>query len=94
MINGLLDGVRLTALLESEDEMTFDEWHKKQLGGDPDNCPHEAWERKAWEAATKAEREACAKVCESHQGIKIPNGPRLPPDGSACARAIRERSRA
>jgi len=30
--------------------MDFDEWHYKQLNGDLDNCPHEAWERKAYEA--------------------------------------------
>ena len=32
--------------------MDFDEWHNKQLNGDPGNCPHEAWERGAWGAAT------------------------------------------
>lgn len=37
------------------------------------------------------EREACAKVCENHEGIKL-GSRRLPPDGSACARAIRMRS--
>ena len=31
--------------------MEFDEWHHKQLNGDADNCPHEAWERKAWDSA-------------------------------------------
>jgi hypothetical protein len=31
--------------------MDFDGWHMKQLAGDPDNCPHEAWERVAWRAA-------------------------------------------
>ena len=31
--------------------MDFDEWHHKQLNGDADNCPHEAWERKAWDSA-------------------------------------------
>jgi hypothetical protein len=32
--------------------MDFDDWHYKQLNGDADNCPHEAWEQKAWSAAT------------------------------------------
>ena len=39
--------------------MDFDEWHHRQLNGDPDNCPHEAWERKAWEAALSE----CARIC-------------------------------
>jgi len=67
--------------------MTFDEWHKKQLGGDPDNCPHEAWERKAWEAATKAEREECAKVAEQGEW-------KLTKTGKSIAKAIRSRSNA
>jgi hypothetical protein len=37
------------------------------------------------------ERDACAKVCEDHKGIKIQDGPRLPPDGSTLANAIRLR---
>ena len=34
--------------------MDFDDWHHKQLNGDADRCPHEAWERKAWDAACEA----------------------------------------
>lgn len=66
--------------------MTFDEWHQKQLNGDADNCPHEAWERKAWDAAILAEREACAKVVEAnYRGVY---------DSHTCAAAIRGRSNA
>ncbi len=41
--------------------MTFDDWHDKQLAGDADNCQHEGWERKAWNAAI----EAAAKIAEA-----------------------------
>lgn len=40
--------------------------------------------RAAWEAATKAEREACAKICEDH----------APAMAWRCASKIRERSNA
>lgn len=46
--------------------MTFEEWHHIQLGGDKDNCSHEGWERKAWNAAI----ELAARVCEA-RGDKI-----------------------
>jgi len=56
----------------------------------------------AWEAATAAEREACAMVCEevvTHQagygGQWEGYGPvKTQRDGKACAAAIRERSNA
>lgn len=41
--------------------MDFDKWHYKQLAGDADNCPHEKWERCAWEAAINA----CAEALEN-----------------------------
>lgn len=42
--------------------------------------------------AAQEEREACAKLCEDHEGIELPSGQRLPPDGGTLARAIRMRS--
>ena len=72
--------------------MTFDEWHQKQLDGDTDNCPHEAWERTAWDAAILAEREACAKECEefiSEVQSRFANAA-----FGQCATAIRMRSNA
>ena len=31
----------LERFLIRRQDMTFDEWHHKQLNGDADNCPHE-----------------------------------------------------
>lgn len=42
--------------------MNFEEWHDKQLNGDPDTCPHKDWERFAWDAAL----EEAAKVVEQN----------------------------
>lgn len=43
----------------------------------------------AWEAATLAEREACAKVCDEQA-----NEPECPERARYCAEAIRERLQA
>lgn len=43
--------------------MTFDEWHEQKAKYmEPKDIVH--WCAAAWEAGAKAEREACAKVCE------------------------------
>ena len=68
--------------------MDFDEWHHEQLNGDPDNCPHEKWERYAWEMATTIEREACAKLCDEQAKL-----PECPERAKYCADAIRSRGR-
>ena len=72
--------------------MDFDEWWKKQptravAAGFKDDA------RMIWELATKAEREACAKVCESEAAMHRSVGSH----GDAgnllnTASAIRERS--
>ena len=49
-------------MLESEGNMTFDEWWDKSVGlGD---CPEKSLNRNTWNAAVAAEREACAALCE------------------------------
>jgi hypothetical protein len=50
--------------------MTFDQWWKHIFGDKkiPDWI-HETVVRHAYEAATKAEREACAKLMETHSGL-------------------------
>lgn len=50
----------------------FEAWHLTQLAGDPDNCPHEAWEWKAWQASRAAmvpmtEADAVALVRKSYE---------------------------
>lgn len=64
--------------------MTFDEWWKEQptrftAAGFKDDA------REIWEAATMAEREACAQLCENDE-----NG--FSTEGKWCAAAIRARS--
>ena len=44
--------------------MTFEEWWGKQ-NGDPVEIGIMQVARITWDAATKVEREACAKACES-----------------------------
>lgn len=60
---------------------TFEEWASEYFGANadvPEAC------RDAWEAATKAEREACAELCED-DGYEV---------GAALAGDIRGRSNA
>ena len=44
--------------------MDFEEWYDNRIWGNED-FKEACWA--AWEDATKAEREACAKVCEAAQ---------------------------
>jgi hypothetical protein len=64
--------------------MTFDQWWKHIFGDKkiPDWI-HETVVRNAYEAAVKAEREACAKVCEDLIGTRAM--------ARHCADAIRAR---
>lgn len=82
--------------------MTFDRWwptyekkfHRKYGFEDGDQEKHA---RAAWDAAVRAERERCAKLCEEvvthpagHGGHWEGYGPvKAPRDGRACAAAIR-----
>ena len=43
--------------------MTFDEWWN-EWGVEMAHLPEKSAAKKAWEAATLAEREECAKVCD------------------------------
>ena len=43
--------------------MTFDEWAKSRPLGEPNSHGY-LMAKAAWQAATRAEREECAKVCE------------------------------
>ena len=54
--------------------MTFDEWHDAQLNGDPDRCPHEEWERKAWLAGRKAALLEVASIVREKIAFKIASG--------------------
>ena len=69
--------------------MTFEEWIKQT------SCwSGEEYEiaKAAWEAGVKAEREACAMVCEAeYAGLGSVWESRIEA-ASACAKAIRERS--
>ena len=67
---------------ECDFSIDFDTWHYHQLNGDPDNCPHERWERKAWESAVLAERAECLHIAETTAAGR---------DAEAIADAIRER---
>lgn len=72
--------------------MTFEEWAAdgKKLGGMELELA-----RSAWDAATKAEREACAKVCDLgiHQ-VRENGWIDAANERARCAAAIRERSNA
>ena len=48
--------------------MTFDEWRESYH---PDPLMNEGMARSAWDAAVKAERDACAKLCDDER----PNAP-------------------
>jgi hypothetical protein len=65
--------------------MTFEEWLSRTVPLDP---AQQFVAKCAWEAATKAEREACAKVCENHT-VFFGNGIEL---RKKMAAAIRMRS--
>jgi hypothetical protein len=70
--------------------MTFDEWLSRTVPLDP---AQQLVAKCAWEAATKAEREACAKVCEVAGVARIAtlhDWTRIV--GDELATAIRERS--
>jgi len=68
--------------------MTFEEWRDEQ----PNQRYGEAV-REAWNAATLAEREACAKVCEAKQSIYLDKELYVMADAAVfCAIAIRART--
>ncbi len=67
--------------------MTFDEWIKEQPEGVA-ACDHVTFGRMVWEAATKVEREECAKVCESLFDMEDDSCN----EADKCAAAIRARS--
>jgi hypothetical protein len=76
--------VALTALLEGT-AMTFDGWFQEQGWAEE----HRDVFRIVWDAATKAEREACAKLCD-----ELDNGENSGDYASAarwCAARIRAR---
>ena len=64
--------------------MNFDEWYE-QNAKYMNTTDFEAWMLEAWEAGEKAEREACAKVCESFKA-------KMDAGLDHVAAAIRERS--
>ena len=66
--------------------MDFETWFKQHVPNAPAGKYHELLA--VWEAATEAERERCAQVCESFGG----NGPGYIDDDWArmCAAAIRD----
>lgn len=71
--------------------MTFDEWRESNKWCDPEKG------RFIWDASAKAEREACAKVCETLPADD-PTGPWFNDDMTMaaidCANAIRARNTA
>lgn len=69
--------------------MTFDEWYDSSWIG---HCDEDE-ARVIWNAATKAEREACAKVCDEGAAALNVIGDRDGANGAmSCAGAIRMRS--
>ena len=69
--------------------MTFDEWW--ELHGSKWALPNERLiAKQAWEAATLAEREECAKVCDSRY---LGDNNREDLEAKRCAAAIRARSK-
>ena len=64
--------------------MTFDEWHKKQPTAFTFDLRKEDHGRVIWDAATKAEREACAAICDRFAARDM--------HPAECAEAIRMRS--
>jgi hypothetical protein len=68
--------------------MTFDEWLSRTVPLDP---AQQFVAKCAWEAATKAEREACAKVCDDIANATEPDDFALDAVNEAAA-AIRLRS--
>ena len=69
--------------------MTFDEWMSKQFWAEcfVDDLPNF---RTVWNAATKAEREACAKICDE----VAEEDQRISAGAWACEQAIRSRGQA
>lgn len=84
-----------SAVERSVRDAARDEWYEGINNGSPyhwrDVGPDEIWAA-AWDAATLAEREACAKACESPVPGLIYE--RRPMDWRECARQIRARSNA
>ena len=81
-------------MLESEDAMTFDEWYATQKH----QLSNEQVCRVIWEAATREEREACAKLCDGHSAdasfLYGDYAAGCENEAAACAAAIRVRSNA
>ena len=78
--------------------MTFEEWWAARW---PTNAMPAVMDsafmglaQEAWEAATKAEREACAKVCDRQAELqeKICSGDDVINQAKRCARDIRSRN--
>ena len=68
--------------------MTFDEWAKDRPIGEPDSHGY-MLTKAAWQAATLAEREECAKVCDEY--AKESSNPMNFAEN--CAATIRARSK-
>jgi hypothetical protein len=73
--------------------MTFDEWVERSI---PMTDQEKTFAWFAWKAATEAEREACAEVCESFIGEQPRAGfhGEYKQGAKNCAAAIRMRSNA
>ena len=73
--------------------MTFDEWIAENEPNPPTGfeCIGVERMRQVWDASAKAEREACAKVCDE---LATQRGYCDGPGPKACARHIRQRSNA
>ena len=67
--------------------MTFDEWFQSKQGEAYESMY--AFAKAAWKAATLAEREECAKLCESRY---MGDNNREDMEARRCATAIRARS--
>ena len=67
--------------------MTFDEWAKSRPLGEPNSHGY-LMAKAAWQAATRAEREECAKVCDEY--AKESSNPMNFAEN--CAAAIRARN--
>lgn len=74
-----------------EGNMDFDEWFYDAIWRNED---FKTCLRRAWEAATEAEREACAKVCEKESNLWQQKGQQDIRDFRLCAAMIRMRSNA
>ena len=68
--------------------MTFDEWAKSRPLGEPNSHGY-LMAKAAWQAATRAEREECAKVCDSRY---LGDNNREDLEAKRCAAAIRARN--